>query len=799
MRRPAFKRLLPGGEPQRKAGRGQAGSPLISRLVARACHALSAVRRAARWACLGGVLLAGMLQAAQAQTGSAQTGSAQMGSAAASPPTVARRPVVAVVLGGGGARGAAHVGVLRVLERAGVPIDIITGTSAGAIVGGLYAAGQTPDQIEDTLRTIDWDATLTDRPPRSRRVQNSRSDERVMISREVAGVSELEVRAPSALVQGQQFDFILRNLTLPVQRITDFDRLRVRFRAVATDAATGDPVVLGGGDLARVIRASMSVPAVFAGVDINGRLLIDGAVSNNLPISVAIEMGADIVIAVDISTPLRPREQLGSLLAMMDQMTGFLTARNTADQISRLRAVDLLLRPQVDGLSTSDFSQAHEAVELGERAASQSIRRLEEIALLARANSAPQPVVAGVTAGAAQVLPVIGFVRFENPSSLRDEVLRAKLGDLLGRPLDLDALKLGLDRIYATEAFESVRYRLDEEGERTGLVVSVTPRSWGRDALNFGLRMAAERRRGAEFDFGVAYEARAINELNGKWRTELQLGQSTLVATEIYQPLDPAEYWFVNARIGASDTLRKRYINNQPVSEYGITRKGVQAAFGANVDRYGDVRVGIRRSFGNTRLALGESDPYPRYQFDEASVFASTEFENLDSIRFPRSGARLLLISSHSLPRLGASADYRQFEARATAARSWSAHTLIGQANVGLTTRGSSPLEAQFSMGGLFTMPGYNLDSLIGQQLVHSSLTYMYSFGRVALLPVYLGASWHAGNVRDERSAIQGSRLLQGRAVFAGTDTLIGPIYLGLGASPGAGSAVYLNLGQSAF
>ncbi len=793
MRRPAFKRLLPGGEPQRKAGRGQAGSPLISRLVARACHALSAVRRAARWACLGGVLLAGMLQAAQAQTGSAQTGSA-----AASLPTVARRPVVAVVLGGGGARGAAHVGVLRVLERAGVPIDIITGTSAGAIVGGLYAAGQTPDQIEQTLRTIDWDATLSDRPPRSRRVQNSRSDERVMISREVAGVSELEVRAPSALVQGQQFDFILRNLTLPVQRITDFDRLRVRFRAVATDAATGDPVVLGDGDLARVIRASMAVPAVFAGVDINGRLLIDGAVSNNLPISVAIEMGADIVIAVDISTPLRPREQLGSLLAMMDQMTGFLTARNTADQIARLRAVDLLLRPQVDGLSTSDFSQAHEAVELGERAASQAIRRLEEIALLARADSAPRPVAA-VTVGAAPVLPVIGFVRFENPSSLRDEVLRARLGDLLGRPLDLDALKLGLDRIYATEAFESVRYRLDEEGERTGLVVSVTPRSWGRDALNFGLRMAAERRRGAEFDFGVAYEARAINELNGKWRTELQLGQSTLVATEIYQPLDPAEYWFVNARVGASDTLRKRYINNQPVSEYGIVRKGVQAAFGANVDRYGDVRVGVRRSFGSTRLAVGESDPYPRYQFDEASIFASTEFENLDSIRFPRSGARLLLISSHSLPRLGASADYRQFEARATAARSWSAHTLIGQANVGLTTRGTSPLEAQFSMGGLFTMPGYNLDSLIGQQLVHSSLTYMYSFGRVVLLPVYLGASWHAGNVRDERSATQGSRLLQGRAVFAGTDTLIGPIYLGLGASPGAGSAVYLNLGQSAF
>ncbi len=148
---------------------------------------------------------------------------------------------------------------------------------------------------------------------------------------------------------------------------------------------------------------------------------------------------------------------------------------------------------------------------------------------------------------------------------------------------------------------------------------------------------------GAVFDFGVAYEARAINELNGKWRTEFQLGQSTLLATEIYQPLDPADYWFANARVDAFDPLRKRYVNNQAESEYGIARTGVPAALGANVDRYGDVRTGFRRYVGHTRLAVDERDPYPRYQFDEVSVFVSTEFENFDSIRFPRSGGRLLL------------------------------------------------------------------------------------------------------------------------------------------------------------
>ena len=713
-----------------------------------------------------------------------------------------RRPVIAVVLGGGGARGAAHVGVLRALEGLGVPIDIITGTSAGAIVGGLYAAGHSPDDIDRALRSTDWDAALEDRPPRSRRIQNNRADERAMIAREVAGVSALEVKAPSALLQGQQFDFILRNLTLAASNTKDFDRLRVRFRAVATDAVTGDPVVLGSGDLARAIRASMAVPAVFAGVEIDGRLLIDGAVSNNLPISVALEMGADVVIAVDISTPLRTRDQLGSLLGMMDQMTGFLTARNTADQIARLRSGDLLLRPQVDGVSPSNFAQAPQVVEFGERAVNEQRVWLSQRAARARAVPEGAPASATDVAAGPSVrpgMPMIRFVRFDNPSVLRDDMLRAKLGNLLDRPLDLDALKLGLDRIYATEAFESVRYRLEEEGEQTGLIISVVPRSWGRDALQFGLRMANERRRGADFDFGLAYEARAINSLNGKWRSELQFGQTTSFATEIYQPLDPSEYWFVNARLATTETLRKLYRNNSAASEYMIARTGVWAALGANVDRFGDLRAGFRRFIGKTRLAVGDIDPFPRYQFDESSVFLSAEFENLDSIRFPRSGGRLMVIRTQSLPNLGASADYRQIETRMTAARTWGAHTLIGQANLGLTTGGSSPLESRFTMGGLFSMPGYNIDSLVGQHLAHASITYMHAPGRFGLLPVYLGASMHAGNVWETRPSINAARLLQGRSVFADTDTLIGPVYFGLGTSPGASNVVYLNLGQPAF
>lgn len=158
-----------------------------------------------------------------------------------------------------------------------------------------------------------------------------------------------------------------------------------------------------------------------------------------------------------------------------------------------------------------------------------------------------------------------------------------------------------------------------------------------------------------------------------------------------------------------------------------------------------------------------------------------------------------MVIRTQSLPNLGASADYRQIEARTTAAHTWGTHTFIGQVNVGLTTGGFSPLESRFAMGGLFSMPGYNIDSLVGQHLAHASITYMHAPGRYGLLPVYFGAAMHAGNVWESRPSISAGRLLQGRSVFAGTDTLIGPVYFGFGTSPGASNAVYLNLGQPAF
>ena len=292
-----------------------------------------------------------------------------MASAEAAP--AAQRPRIGLALSGGGARGAAHVGVLRVLEALKIPVDYIAGTSMGSIVGALYASGMTPDEIAQALQEVDWDEVFTDATPRDERTFRRKQDDKLNLIQHKPGLKDGQVRLPMALVEGQKFDLVLRRLLLPVSEVRDFDRLRIPYRAVATDIATGREVVLRHGDLAQAVRASMAVPGAFAAVDIDGRTLVDGGMANNLPISVVREMGADIVIAVDISTPLLTREDIKSVLGVVEQLTGFLTRNNTERQIESLTRRDLLIVPPLDeaGISSGDFKRSAEAIAIGERAA----------------------------------------------------------------------------------------------------------------------------------------------------------------------------------------------------------------------------------------------------------------------------------------------------------------------------------------------------------------------------------------------------------------------------------------------
>src|SRR5213594_1605215 len=283
-----------------------------------------------------------------------------------SPGVRPHRPRIGLALSGGGARGIAQVGVLEVLEELRVPIDVIAGTSMGSIVGGLYASGLSPAQMRSALLNLDWNDLFNDRPPRRDLIYRRKEDDSSDLIKLEMGLKDGRLLLPRGLVAGQKIGFVLQSMTLHAAGVREFDRLPIPFRAVATDLGNGEMVVLERGHLADALRASMSIPGAVAPMEIDGRLLADGGLVRNLPVDVVRAMGADIVIAVDTSTPLLSPEQLRSLPNITSQVTGMLTRENVEDQIKN---ADVVIVPDLGSTSAGDYLDRERILEIGVAAA----------------------------------------------------------------------------------------------------------------------------------------------------------------------------------------------------------------------------------------------------------------------------------------------------------------------------------------------------------------------------------------------------------------------------------------------
>ena len=246
-----------------------------------------------------------------------------------------KRPRICLVLSGGGARGAAHNGVLKVLEEMHVPIDCIAGTSMGSIVGAAYASGTPLDEMEATIASMSTRQLFKELPPREERAVRLKKDDATLLAPAEVGLGDGQLLLPHGLVSGVQLETVLRGLS-KVRGFHEFDKLPIPFRAVATDLVTGKAVVLSQGDLAGAMRASMSVPAAIDPVRLEDRVLVDGGLTNNLPVDVARAMGADIVIAVNLGTPLLRPESLGSILGVTSQMVNILTEQNVRASLASM-------------------------------------------------------------------------------------------------------------------------------------------------------------------------------------------------------------------------------------------------------------------------------------------------------------------------------------------------------------------------------------------------------------------------------------------------------------------------------
>jgi NTE family protein len=336
------------------------------------------------------------------------------------------RPEVGLVLSGGGARGGAHIGVLKALEELRVPVDYMAGTSIGAVIGGFYVSGMSVADLEQLVESLEWETAFLNVTPRELKSFRRKRDDDSFLVNQKPGLNDGEFELPFGLVQGQVVDMIISRETLRASQVDNFDQLAIPFRAVAGDIVTGEAVVLSAGSLARAIRASMSIPAALSPIEIDGRLLVDGGIVLNLPVDVAREMGADVVIAVDISSELLARETLRSVLDITSQLTNMLTLNGTLQQRAKLTSSDVLLVPTFGGdLTSMDFARMRETIQTGYDTVMQNREQFERLALTEVEYDA---FVAARRDPRMSELPTVEFVRLDNSGPVADSVVEARLG-----------------------------------------------------------------------------------------------------------------------------------------------------------------------------------------------------------------------------------------------------------------------------------------------------------------------------------------------------------------------------------
>jgi len=703
------------------------------------------------------------------------------------------RPRIGLVLSGGGARGAAHIGVLRVLEEHRVPIDCVAGTSMGALVGGLYASGLSPAQLDSVISTTDWTQAFADNIPRADRSFRRKRDDDLFLVKHKPGFRGGRFLLPAGILDGQRVDLLLKRLSLPVLPVRDFDRLAIPYRAVAADIVTGDAVVLDRGDLALAMRASMSIPAAFAPREIDGRLLVDGGIVNNFPIDVVRRMGADIVIAVDIATPASGREDLCSVSAISTQIATLASELNKQRQIASLDSADVLIRPDLGGITVASFDRAAEAIPMGTHAAEAAAGRLERLALPPAEYDAYRAARAARAPACAPLVPAA--VRIVNRSRLADEVIARRLGIVAGAPLDPARLEKALDRVYGLELFESVYYDVAPGAGGDTMTITARERAWGPNYLQAGVAVLEDFEH-PNFNLALAYSRTAVDRLNGEWRTGVQVGQEPAAWTEFHQPLDPGLRTFVEIEARAAErNLNLFDPGGHKRSELGISRFGGTLAAGTEIGAWGEWRCGIVRESGRIHVQSGDAG-IPGSTYDTGEAFTQLFFDRLDEIAFPHRGGSLRVRYSAGLEALGSRASYEQWDAEATGAATRARFTGTIGALFGTTLRSDAPLERSFCLGGLGLLSGLEQDERIGQHALLLRAMLDRRLIDLPVLPVYAGLSGEYGNVFSSRSSIGLADGIAAGSVFLGFETVLGPLCLAYGRADGGRSNYYLTLGQ---
>jgi NTE family protein len=692
----------------------------------------------------------------------------------------AGRPRIGLALGGGGARGAAHVGVLRVLDELRVPVDCIAGTSMGALIGGTLAAGMAPAEIERAVLAINWadavgDVSLRRRTPIRRKLAGITYSNSLEV-----GVRNGVVLSSGGLLRTQNIEEILRALVAGARPAGHFDDLAIPFRAVATDLAAGEMVILDHGDLAVALRASMAVPGAFAPVVTDGQVLADGGLMRNLPVDVARGLCADVVIAVSLSAPPPRPDDLNGALALAARSLDVIIIANQNAQLASLTERDVSIVVPADDIGSADFGRVPEAIPIGRAAALARRPELARYSLSAEDYRAWRSGVERLPDDVVQLAEVrVTGLRRVNPDFVRGQLAASQPGRAVSRA----ELAADIRRVHALGDFAKVDYRLSGTPELSVLELYAEEKLWGPDFVRFDLGLAASA--GGDFAFALRGEHTRswLNRRGGEWRNALQVGQVSGVQTSLYQPLDIAQRFFVEPSLLVNRAAEEAYADGDRVATYDMFDGYGQLDAGVNIGTRAALRAGLQFGWSKASLETGNTG-FPEVDTTrEARLVLDALYDTRNTVALPTDGSYAHLRYTDSGSALGASGSYAMVEGLVATALPFRGDSLLLAVAGGREVNGEIPVYQEFQLGGIRSFPGLERGELRGDSYWLMTTDYNWKLADIQSLfgqSLYAGFRLTTGRMGDRLDGVR-EGALTGAAVSLLGRSPIGPFVLSLG------------------
>ncbi|NHA15977.1 patatin-like phospholipase family protein [Thioalkalivibrio sp. XN279] len=714
---------------------------------------------------------------------------------AAAPGQAAERPRIGLVLGGGGARGGAHVGILKVLDELRVPVDCVAGTSMGALVGATFASGMPADELERRLGAIDWAATIgtsvwRNLEPMQRKLSGVTYSNSIEFS---AWGGELH--GDAGFIPAQQVEAELRLLISGARNITDFDHLPLPFRAVATDLRSSSMVVLGAGDLGEAMRASMAVPGLFSPVVRGDQVLTDGGMVRNLPVDVARELCADVVIAVALAIPPPGADELSSLFTAAGRSIDVVIEANEKAQLATLESDDIAIVVPVGDIRAGDFARVMETIPLGEAAARAVAADLQRYAV---PEDDYQRWRAAVTRRASP--PVhIATIEFRPLRHASAEYLATRLETRIGDEVTRAELEADMSRVFASGDFERVDYRLvpyHDDGYR--LVIDAQEKRGETDFIRFDLGLAGSAGGDVLFALRADHRREWVNARGGQWSNALQLGQISALGTAFYQPLDVAQKYYVEPSLGVRRSLEDFFLDGDRIASYRLLETGAGVDVGVNVGNHLRLFSGVRMGIADFNLDTGAVSLLDEERSRDNSLVVGGLYDTRDSAYLPTRGSYGQFEYRNSNRWLGGEESYTQLEAVVGRALPWRKQVLLLVAGAGHTLSGDLPRYRDFRIGGARSFPAVQRGELRSEGYWSGSATWMLRLADIQALfgqVFYGGFGLQALRLLDPTDGGPDETIL-GASFTLGARTPVGPLMLTLGVADNDSVELHLALGR---